>query len=208
MRVKRSTTNGGTAPPSCTSSKKIVLRSMCASLHLDRSLGHDERVARVGHHRVTLVAILALHQHEQHLPAARALLLEDVLGARAHPQHVAGADGFQVLELLLTVEESAHVELDGTHASARRALPPVRDGHEEGRRRERPFAREGRTVLLDGARELADLPVLDPHGGLRPPLPDRGAVDLPAHKPMSCATISRFQVASPKVTSELLARLE
>src|SRR5256885_1098447 len=32
--------------------------------------------------------------------------------------------------------------------------------------------------------------------------------DLPAHSPISCATISRFQVASPKVTSELLARLK
>src|SRR6266849_4873739 len=103
MRVRRSTTKGGTEPPSCTSSKKMVLRSMCASLRLDRPLGHDECVARVRRHLVTLVAILALHQHEQHLPAARALLLQDVLGARAHPQHVAGADGCQVLELLLTV---------------------------------------------------------------------------------------------------------
>src|SRR5690242_5209434 len=101
MRVRRSTTNGGTAPPSCTSSKKIVLRSMCASLRLDRPLGHDERVPRIRRDLVTLVAVLALHQHEEHLPAARALLLEDVLGARAHPEHVARPDGLQVLELLL-----------------------------------------------------------------------------------------------------------
>src|SRR6266566_4890564 len=171
MRVKRSTMKGGTSPPSCTSSKKMTRRSIRSSLRLDGSFGHDESVARVGHHLVALVAVLAFHQDEQHLAAARALLLEDVFGARAHPERVAGVDGFHVLELLLAVEEPSHVE-------------------------------------LDGARELADLPVLDPHGGLGPPLPDGRAVDLPAHSPISCATISRFQVASPKVTSELLARLK
>ena len=69
-------------------------------------------------------------------------------------------------------------------------------------------AGESGVVVFDGARELADLPVLHPHGGLRPPLADGRAVDLPTHNPISCATISRFQVASPKVTSELLARLK
>src|SRR2546426_442287 len=122
MRAKRSTTKGGTAPPSCTSSKKSFLRSMCASLRLDCPLGHDERVARVRHDLV-----------------------------------VPG---------------------------------------------------EGNVVVLDGASELADLPVLHPHGGLGPPLADGGPVDLPDHNPISCATISRFQVASPKVTSELFARLK
>src|SRR5213593_3453224 len=120
MRVRRSTMKGGTSPPSCTSSKKMTRRSMRASLRLDGPLGHDERVARVRHHLVPLVAVLALHEHEQHLPAARALLLEDVLGAGADPQHVAGADGLQVLELLLPVEQPAHVELDGAHAAAGR----------------------------------------------------------------------------------------
>src|SRR5438093_798083 len=107
MRVRRSTTKGGTSPPSCTSSKKMTLRSMRASLGLDRPFGHDEGVARVRHDLVALVAVLALHQDEQHLAAARALLLEAVLGARAHPEHVAGVDGLQVLELLLTVEDPA-----------------------------------------------------------------------------------------------------
>src|SRR2546427_8055744 len=208
MRVKRSTMKGGTSPPSCTSSKKMTRRSIRSSLRLDGSFGHDESVARVGHHLVALVAVLACHQDEQHLAAARALLLEDVLGARAHPERVAGVDGFHVLELLLAVEQPAHVELDGAHATARRPLGPVRDGHEEGGRRERLVAREVGIVVLDGARELADLAVLDAHGGFGPPLPDGGAVDLPAHNPINCATISRFQVASPKVTSELLARLK
>src|SRR5207247_7734764 len=103
MRAKRSTTKGGTAPPSCTSSKKSFLRSMCASLRLDRSFGHDERVARVRYDLVPLVAALALHEHEQHVPAAGALLLEDVLGERGDPEHVAGTDGLQVLELLLSM---------------------------------------------------------------------------------------------------------
>src|SRR2546426_12518667 len=105
MRVKRSTMKGGTAPPSCTSSKKIVRRSIRSSLRLDRSFGHDEGVARVRHHLVALVAVLAFHQDEQHLAAARALLLEDVFGERAHQERVAGVDGLQVLELLLPVEE-------------------------------------------------------------------------------------------------------
>src|SRR5258705_2635552 len=122
MRVRRSTTKGGTAPPSCTSSKKIVRRSICTSLRLDRSFGHDESVARVGHHLVALVAVLAFHQDEQHLAAARALLLEDVFGARAHPERVAGVDGFHVLELLLAVEEPAHFELYRAPAATRR--PP------------------------------------------------------------------------------------
>src|SRR5438132_11251220 len=181
MRVRRSTTKGWTSPPSCTSSKKMTLRSMRASLGLDRPFGHDEGVARVRHDLVALVAVLALHQDEQHLAAARALLLEDVLGARAHPEHVAGVDGLQVLELLLTVEEPAHVELDGAHAAARRPLGPVRDRHEEGGRRERRVADEGGIAVLDGAREFADLPVLHPQGGLGPPLTDGGPVDLPGH---------------------------
>src|SRR5213595_1189120 len=197
-----------TSPPSRTSSKKMTLRSMRASLGLDRPFGHDQGVARVRHHLVALVTVLALHQDEQHLAAARALLLEDVLGARAHPERVAGVDGLHVLELLLAVEEPPHVELDGAHAAARRPLGPVRDRHQEGGRRERLVAGESGVVVFDGARELADLPVLDVHGGLGPPLPDGRAVDLPAHNPISCATISRFQVASPKVTSELLARLK
>src|SRR5438132_8042452 len=103
MRVKRSTMKGGTSPPSCTSSKKMTRRSIRASLRLDRSFGHDEGVARVRHHLVALVAVLALHQDEQHLAAARALLLEDVLGARAHPERVDGVVGLHVLALLFTV---------------------------------------------------------------------------------------------------------
>src|SRR3989441_6287071 len=171
MRVKRSTMKGGTSPPSYTSSKKMTRRSMRSSLRLDRSFGHDESVARVGHHLVALVAVLALHQDEQHLAAARALLLEDVFGARAHPERVARVDGLHVLELLLAVEEPAHVELDRAHAAARRPLGPVRDRHQEGGRRERLVAGEGGIVVLDGARELADLPVLHPHGVSGPHCP-------------------------------------
>src|SRR5207247_9711498 len=107
MRVRRSTTKGGTSPPSRTSSKKMTLRSMRASLGLDRPFGHDERVARVRHDLVARVAVLALHQDQQHLAAARPLLLDDVPGARAPPKHVAGADGLHVLELLLAVSAPA-----------------------------------------------------------------------------------------------------
>src|SRR2546430_12760042 len=135
MRVKRSTMKGGTSPPSRTSSKKMTRRSIRASLRLDGSFGHDQGVARVGHYLVALVTVLALHQDEQHLAAARALLLEDVFGARAHPERIAGVDGLHVLELLLDVEEPAHVELHGAPAAARRPLGPVRVRHlERGRR--------------------------------------------------------------------------
>src|SRR5438034_485860 len=156
MRVRRSTTKGGTSPPSRTSSKKMTLRSMRASLGLDRPFGHDERVARVRHDLVARVAVLALHQDEQHLAAARPLLLEDVLGARAHPELP------EARPVLARCARS-----DPTPARLRRAPRTPRR------------ARQSLARLL--------------------PL---------RHRPMSCATISRFQVASPKVTSELFARLK
>src|SRR5438876_4514607 len=112
MRVRRSTTKGGTSPPSRTSSKKMTLRSMRASLGLDRPFGHDERVARVRHDLVARVAVLALHQDEQHLAAARPLLLEDVPGGGAHPGPAAAGVGLTVLELLFAVEEPGHVGFD------------------------------------------------------------------------------------------------
>src|SRR5207247_10635414 len=108
MRVMRSTMKGGTSPPSCTSSKKMTRRSIRASLRLDRSFGHDQGVARVRHHLVALVAVLALHQNEQHLAAARALLLEDVLAARAHPERVAGGGGLHALARLHTIGAPTH----------------------------------------------------------------------------------------------------
>ena len=37
---------------------------------------------------------------------------------------------------------------------------------------------------------------------------DEGLIDFHRQSPISCATISRFQVASPKVTSEPFARLK
>src|SRR2546422_370269 len=103
------------------------------------------------------------------LPAARANSSSVWIGLKspeAPAERGAGVDGFHVLELLLAVEQPPHVELDGTHAAARRPLAPVRDGHEEGGRRERLVAREVGIVVLDGARELADLAVLDAHAGL------------------------------------------
>src|SRR5436309_14349513 len=125
MRVRRSTTQGGTSPPSRTSSKKMTLRSMRASLGLDRPFGHDERVARVRHDLVARVAVLALRQDEQHLAAARPLLLDDVLGARAHPEHLTGLDGLHVLEPLLATAEPAHAQPHLPPRPPCRPLDPV-----------------------------------------------------------------------------------
>src|SRR2546428_14143248 len=120
MRVRRSTTKGGTSPPSRTSSKKMTLRSMRASLGLDRPFGHDERAARVRHDLVARVAVLALHQDEQHLAAAPPPPLEDVLRARAHPEYVACVDALHGRQLLHAWERPAHAELSAPHGAARR----------------------------------------------------------------------------------------
>src|SRR5262249_11319882 len=145
---------------------------------LDRALGLDGRVARVGHHLAALVPVFRLADDEEHLPAPLPLLLEHLLGARAEGQDVAGADGLQVLELLLAVQEVAVVELD-RRARLAEVADPVGDRHEEGRRRDRArgIAVLG-LVVLHRLRELADLPELDLHRPFGPPHADQRTIDL------------------------------
>src|SRR5581483_2045278 len=143
----------------------------------------------------------------RHLAAALSGLLVRVLDARARLQDVTRPDGPDVLELLLPVEEPAIVELDGARP-AHAALGPVRDRHEEGRRCDRRVALVGGVRVLDRTRELANLPVLDAHRERRTPDAELLAIDLHRQSPISCATISRFHVASPNATSELFARLK
>ena len=65
------------------------------------------------HDLAALVRELGLADDEQHLAAALAVLLEDVLGARPERERVAGPDGLQVLEVLLPMQQPPEVELDG-----------------------------------------------------------------------------------------------
>src|SRR3989442_14087975 len=101
VRVRCSTTNGGIACPSCTSSNEQAIVSL-----LYRALGLDRGVARVRDDLAALVPELGLPDHEEHLAPAPPFLLEHVLGARAEREHVAGVDGSHVLELLLAVEQA------------------------------------------------------------------------------------------------------
>src|SRR5437899_5573904 len=106
VRLRFSTTTGGSSSPSFTSSKKrrALINILRSRLRLHRALGLDEGAPAVGGHLAALVGELGLGDDEQHLPAALALLLEDVLRPPAGGQHVAGSDRPQVLELLLAVQ--------------------------------------------------------------------------------------------------------
>src|SRR5262249_39607285 len=116
VRVRFSTTNAGISAPSA--KRPSVITSL-----LDRLGGLDGGVAKVRHHLAALVLEFRLADDEGHRAAAPSLLLEHVLGARAEGEHVAGADGAHVLELLLAVEEPAVVELHGAARLAQIAQP-------------------------------------------------------------------------------------
>src|SRR5581483_574837 len=170
--------------------------------------GLDRGVPRVRDDLAALVLVLGLADDEEHLAAALAGLLEDVLGPRAERQHVTGADWLHVLELLRPVEEAAEIELHGAPRLPEVA-DPVRDRHEERRRRDRRVGLVRGVLVLHGARELADLPELDAHRPLGTPDTDQRAIDFGhGYNPINWATSSRFHVASPNVTSELFARLK
>src|SRR4029077_6994074 len=171
----------------------------------------DGGVPHVGHDLAVLVAELRLADDERHGAATPSLLLEHLARARPEAEHVTGTDRPDVLEFLLAVQETAIVELHRA-AGLAQVAHPVRDRHQERGGREGGLVVQVRRVrILHRAGELADLPALDPHHGLGAPHLEQAAIDLghrPAYRLMCCATSSRFQVASPKVTSELFARLK
>src|SRR5262249_23497919 len=157
----------------------------------------DGGVAKVRHHLAALVLEFRLADDEGHRAAAPSLLLEHVLGARAEGEHVAGADGAHVLELLLAVEEPAVVELHGAARLAQIAQPVGHRHEERGWRERAVVAGVGGVRILHRTGEFADLPGLYPQDAVRAPNAEEAAIDLRhGYRSMYCATSSRFQVAS------------